>query len=206
MWPPLPKTNQSLSWQTSRSYAPSENVFCFLRSGKHFPPFPCAITFSNPLCYCHDYHYCHHCHRTTTTIDIEANGVLPSMNHGRCWEGAALESDEAARALVPRLSFFFFFNFFFLLSLIRADSALICVEPGQFGQNRVVSAGDRNGRNRPKSALNHAGTAKIGFEWGPNILNLSFLNFILNICCFFCVFFFVLCFLPSSFFVLWIKA
>ena len=111
MWPPLPKTNQSLSWQTSRSYAPSENVFCFLRSGKHFPPFPCAITFSNPLCYCHDYHYCHHCHRTTTTIDIEANGVLPSMNHGRCWEGAALESDEAACALVPRLSFFFFLFF-----------------------------------------------------------------------------------------------
>ena len=164
MWPPLPKTNQSLSWQTSRSYAPSENVFCFLRSGKQFPPFPCAITFSSPLCYCHDYHYCRHCHCTTTTIDIEANGVLPSMSHGRCWEGAALESDEAARALVPRLSFFFFY--FFFLSLIRADSALICVEPGQFGQNRVVSAGDRNGRNRPwimpeqpKLALNEAQTS-----------------------------------------------
>ena len=117
-------TNQSLSWQTSRSYAPSENVFCFLRSGKHFPPFPCAITFSNPLCYCHDYHYCHHCHRTTTTIDIEANGVLPSMNHGRCWEGAALESDEAARALVPRLSFFFFF--FFIITHSRRLSFDLC--------------------------------------------------------------------------------
>ena len=62
-----------------------------------------------------------------------------------------------------------------------------------------------NSRNRQKSTLNHVGTAKIGFEWGPNILNLSFLNFILNICYFFCVFFFVLCFLPSSFFVLWTK-
>jgi len=57
-------------------------------------------------------------------------------------------------------------------------------EPSWFGQNRAVSADDRN---RPKSALNHARTAEIGFEWGPNILNLSFLNFILNICCFFCV-------------------
>ena len=201
MWPPLPKTNQSLSWQTSRSYAPSENVFCFLRSGKQFPPFPCAITFSSPLCYCHDYHYCRHCHCTTTTIDIEANGVLPSMNHGRRWEGAAPGSDATQRSCpcVGAASELFFF-----LSLIRADSASICVEPGWFGQNWVVSAGDRNGRNRPKSALNHAGTAKISFEWGPNILNLSlsFLNFILNICCFF----FVLCFLPSSFFVLWIKA
>ena len=68
--------------------------------------------------------------------------------------------------------------------------------------NRVVSA---SYLNRPKLALNHARTTEIGFEWGPNILNLSFLTFILNICCFFCVFFFVLCFLPSSFFVLWIK-
>ena len=67
--------------------------------------------------------------------------------------------------------------------------------------NRIVSVGSRNWPKWPKSALNHAETAEINFEWGPNILNLSFLNFILNICCFFCV----LCFLPSSFFVLWTK-
>ena len=87
----------------------------------------------------------------------------------------------------------------------RADSARI--KPYQ--PNRVIWASDRNIPKLPKSALNHAKTAEISFEWGPNILNLSFFNFILNICYFFCVFFFVLyfvlCFLPSSFFVLWIK-
>ena len=105
--------------------------------------------------------------------------------------------------------FFFFLFFLFFFSRIHADSAWfapICAESSRFGQNRVVSASDRIGWNRPTSASNHAGIAEIGFEWGPNILNLSFLNFILNICCFFCVFFFVLCFLSSSFFVLWIKA
>ena len=112
--------------------------------------------------------------------------------------GAA--SDMAARASVLRLSFFFFF-FFSLdscrlgfnwrwFALNRANSARI----GPYRLNWVVLTGDQNGHNRPKSALNHAGTAKISFEWDPNILNLSFLNFILNICCFFCVFFFVLCF------------
>ena len=44
----------------------------------------------------------------------------------------------------------------------------------------------------PKSTLNHAGIAEIGFEWGPNIQNLSFLNFIMNICYFF-VFSFLFC-------------
>ena len=169
MWPPLPKTNQSLSWQTSRSYAPSENVFCFLRSGKQFPPFPCAITFSSPLCYCHDYHYCRHCHCTTTTIDIEANGVLPSMNHGRCWEGAALESDEAARALVPRLSFFFFFFFFFnyhsfaptqlwfvsnRANLARIGLYRLATETAEIGRNRPWIMPEQ-----PKLALNEAQTS-----------------------------------------------
>ena len=165
MWPPLPKTNQSLSWQTSRSYAPSENVFCFLRSGKHFPPFPCAITFSNPLCYCHDYHYCHHCHRTTTTIDIEANGVLPSMNHGRCWEGAALESDEAARALVPRLSFFFFF-FFYYHSFAPTRLWFASNRATRIGLYRLATETAEIGRIRPwimpeqpKLALNEAQTS-----------------------------------------------
>ena len=115
-----------------------------------------------------------------------------------------------------RLSFFFFFVFFIpdslQLGLIHTNfhqTWPICPESGHIGQigsYRPATKMVETNRNRPKSVLNHAGIAKIGFEWGPNILNLSFLNFILNICCFFCVFFFVLCLLPSSFFVLWIKA
>ena len=126
----------------------------------------------------------------------------------RCgWEGAALESDAgcgtdaAARMLVPRLSFFFFFFF-----EIHANSAPIHTDSARlrsYQLNWIVSASGRDWPKQPKNA-------EIGFEWGPNILNLSFLNFILNICCFFCVFFFVLCFVlcfsPSSFFVLWTKA
>ena len=160
MWPPLPKTNQSLSWQTSRSYAPSENVFCFLRSGKHFLPFPCAITFSNPLC------YCHHCHCTTTTIDIEANGVLPSMNHGRCWEGAALESDKAARALVPRLSFFLFIFYYHSFTPTRLWFASNRANLASIGLYRLATETAKIGRNRPwimpeqpKLALNEAQTS-----------------------------------------------
>ena len=51
--------------------------------------------------------------------------------------------------------------FFFFFSRIRADSASIRAKPGWFGQNRVISAGDWNGWNRPKLALNLAGTAEI---------------------------------------------
>ena len=139
------------------------------------------------------------------------------MMHGRGWEGAAPESD-AARCgvrLPARLSFFFFFMDSLRLGSIRTDSTSILADSHRTGTIRpkssrigVISAGDRNswnGRNRPQSALNHAGTAEIGFEWGPNILILSFLNFIMNICCFFCVFFFVLCFLPSSFFLCFVN-
>ena len=76
---------------------------------------------------------------------------------------------------------------------------------GQIGSYQSTAKIDRNNQNMQKSTLNHAGTAEIGFEWGLNIRNLSFLNFILNICYFFCIVFFVLYFLPSSFFVLWTK-
>ena len=61
------------------------------------------------------------------------------------------------------------------VSLIHANSASICANSARIGPNQVVLAGNRN---KPKSALNYAGTAEIGFEWGPNILNLFFLNFI----------------------------
>ena len=132
------------------------------------------------------------------------------MKHGRGWEGVTLKSDIARRGVwhltrLPvrqcRIWAFFFFpqicanSAWFALNW--ADSTRI----GLYWPNWVVSAGNRNGQNGPKSVLNHAGIAKIGFEWGPNILNLSFLNFILNICYFFCVFFLfcVSCLLLSLF-------
>ena len=117
-------------------------------------------------------------------------------------------SDTAACTSVLHLSFkkknFFFYGF----APTRLRFVLIPAELGRIGRigsYRPVAEIDRNSQNGPTSALNHARTAEIGFEWGPNILNLSFLFFILNICYFFCIFFFVLCFLPSSFFVLWTK-
>ena len=99
----------------------------------------------------------------------------------------------------PEFFFFFFFEIHANSAPIHTDSARI----RSYQLNWIVSASGRDWPKQPKNA-------EIGFEWGPNILNLSFLNFILNICCFFCVFFFVLCFVlcfsPSSFFVLWTKA
>ena len=139
------------------------------------------------------------------------------MKHWRGWEGAAAELDAAqagcgiwrGQMQLPACRchiwvFLFLFLFFFDSRWLGFDSAKI----GLYWPAAKIVETDQNGRNRPKSALNHAGTAEISSEWGPNILNLSFLNFILNICCFFCVcvcVFFFLCFLPSSFFVLWIK-
>ena len=131
---------------------------------------------------------------------------LLSMKHGLSWEGAAPESDAGCgvRHGCPRVyatsELFFFFFFFNWFMSTRLDSHQLDFYSHRLGQNQAESG---HIGWQPKSALNHARTAEIGFEWG---LNLSFLNFILKICCFFCVFFFVLCFLPSSFFVLWIKA
>ena len=137
------------------------------------------------------------------------------MKHGRSWEGATPESDAAwCRVRHPtqlparrcHVRAFFFFFFFHGFTSTWLDSSRFGFYSRQFAPNwdnsariklyrpnQVISAGNRNGSKQPKSALNHAETAKIGFEWDPNILNLSFLNFILNICCFCCVFFFVLC-------------
>ena len=70
------------------------------------------------------------------------------MMHGHGRMGAAPASDAAACVSVPRLSFFFFLGF----APTWLQFGLIPAEPGQFGQNRVVSAElDRIGR-RPKQA------------------------------------------------------
>ena len=84
------------------------------------------------------------------------------------------------RASVLCLSFFFF-------SRIHADSASIRTEPSWFGQNRAVSAISGRISRRLKQA-----EAEIGLESSRNSQN-SHLKGI------------VMCFLPSSFFVLWVK-
>ena len=97
---------------------------------------------------------------------------------------------------------FFFFLFFSRICINSAwfapnwaDSTGI----GLYRPNQVLSTDNQNGQSGSKSTLNHAGIAEIGFEWDPSILNLSFLNFILNICYFFCVFcFFFLCFVNQG--------
>ena len=127
-------------------------------------------------------------------------GCCISRKHWCGWEGATSESEAATDTATPASEFFFG---------IRANSCWtgpIRTKSGRIGgigSYWLAAKTDRNGWKRAKSTLNHAGTAKIGFEWGPNILNLSFLNFILNICCFFCVFFFVLCFLPLKIYLKW---
>ena len=136
----------------------------------------------------------------------DAAGRVP---HRSPTQGAA--TDAAAHALVPCLSILFYFILFYFyfngFVPTRLWFALIQAEPGKFSQNQVVSAESDHIGWRPKLALNHTGTAEISFEWGPNILNLSFLNFILNLCYFFCIFFFVLCFdlcfLPLKIYLKW---
>ena len=132
------------------------------------------------------------------------------MKHGHGWKGTAPKSDVGCGVWCgcPRVGTTSDLFFFMDLHWLGFDSHLtrqIRPKSSQIGSYRPkteTAEMDQDGQNRPKSALNHAETAKIGFEWDPNILNLSFLNFTLNICCFFYVFFFVLSFLPSSFFVL----
>ena len=132
-----------------------------------------------------------------TSRNLWSKDAVGRVPHWSPTQGAT--SDVASRRSVPHLSPFFFFPPHRISPTwldshrtrqIRSKSSRI----GWIGLYQSATKTDQNGRNRPKSALNHARTAKIGFEWGPNILNLSLLNFILNICCFFCVFFFVLCF------------
>ena len=128
---------------------------------------------------------------------------LLSMKHGLSWEGAAPESDAGCGVWHGCLRVYAASDLFFFFSRIRVDSARFAPTRLLFSPTRPESSRIRSYWLATETALNHAKTAEIGFEWG---LHLSFLNFILKICCFFCVFFFVLCFLPSSFFVLWIKA
>ena len=138
-----------------------------------------------------------------------ANYAPITLRHRRSWEGAALEFD-ATRCGVRRLTrlpvrrilgwaFFFFLGF--TQTWLQSKQTWLQFMPNWVDSARIgpywpAIETDRNGQNRPKLAWNHVGIVEIGFAWDPNILNLSFLNFILNICCFFCVFFFVL----------WIKA
>ena len=100
----------------------------------------------------------------------DATGRVP--HRSPIW-GAA--NYAAAHASVPRLRFFFFF-FFYKFAPNWANSARI----RSYRPNQIVSA---DSRNRPKSALNHAGTAEIGFEWGPNSLLLLCFPF----CCVSCL-------------------
>ena len=90
-----------------------------------------------------------------------------ARKHRHGWEGAAPESDVAWRDCpgVGAASELFIFIYFF--SRIRADSARFTSNRADsarvelYRPYRVVLTGDRNSRNRPKSALNLAGTAKI---------------------------------------------
>ena len=134
---------------------------------------------------------------------LEGVSYEARMRLGGCHTGVQCGVRHPTQLL--HLSFFFLFFFFNRFTSTQLDSrrfALNWEDSARimpYRPNRVVLAGNRK---KPKSTLNHAGIAKIGFEWGQNILNMPFLNFILNSSCFFCV----LCFLPSYFFALWIKA
>ena len=149
------------------------------------------------------------CYTHTPLWSMDAAGKVPHRSPTQPDAGCGIQRS------CPRVGAASEFFFFFTVTLTRLDSSRLGFYSRQFVPNRddsariklyqpnqVILAGNQNGSKQPKSALNHAETAKIGFEWDPNILNLFFLNFILNICCLFCVFFFVLYFLHSSFFVL----
>ena len=135
--------------------------------------------------------------------------MVLAMKYGRGLGGAAPEFDAAwcgvrcSMQLLTRQCHVWVVLFIYLFL------ASIHAKLGRFCQNRAVSIElgrigqwpkrTQNDRNRLKSALNHVRTNAIGFEWGANILNLSFLNFIMNICCFFCVLFCVSCIFLSLF-------
>ena len=99
---------------------------------------------------------------------------------------------------------FFFFTYSRWLGSICANLASICAEPGWFGQNQAVLAESSCFGQRPKrpKQAEISLESEIGFEWGPNNLNLSFLNFILNIflllLCFMFFAFFFLCFVNQG--------
>ena len=113
---------------------------------------------------------------------------LLSMKHGLSWEGAAPESDAgcSVRHGCPRvyaaLTIFFFFFFFHGFASTRLDSHQLGFCSRRLGQNQAESG---HIGWRPKWPWIMLEQLKPGFEWG---LNLSFLNFILKICCFFCVY------------------
>ena len=89
---------------------------------------------------------------------LEGMDVVGRIPHPNPTQPDAV-SDAVARVSVPRLSFFF--------SRIRTNSAQFTPNRadstiiGPYRPYRVISTDDRNGLNRPKSALNLAGTAAV---------------------------------------------
>ena len=145
------------------------------------------------------------------------------MKHGHSWEGAAPESDAAwcrvrhpMQLPVRRCRVWAFFFFFHGFTSTRLDSSRLSFYSRQFVLNRddsariklyrpnqVISAGNRNGSKQPKSALNHAETAKIRPKHPKSVLSQFYSEYLLLLLCFLFCFAFCLCCLPSSFFVLW---
>ena len=119
----------------------------------------------------------------------DSAGKVP---HRSLMRGAA--SDMAARASMPRWPFFFFFFFF---SRIRVDSARFAPTRLLFSPTRPESSQIGSYWLATEMALNHARTAETGLWMRPKSVLPQFYSENLLL---------LLCLLPSSFFVLWIKA
>ena len=128
-----------------------------------------------------------------------------TMKHGHSWEGAALEFDVAWRGvrcptwlLAHRCRVWVIYLFIIIIYLFFLHG--FSPHIGQIGSYRPVAKIDRN---RLKSAVNHAGTAKNRLWMRPkhpkSVILQFYCEYLLLLLCF------VLCFLPSSFFVLWTK-
>ena len=124
---------------------------------------------------------------------------LLSMKHGLSWEGAAPESDAgcSVRHGCPRVYAALTFFFFFFFSRIRVDSARFAPTRLLFSPTRPESSQIGSYWLATEMALNHARTAETGLWMRPKSVLPQFYSENLLL---------LLCLLPSSFFVLWIKA